>query len=68
MPRFDVIAFDADDTLWHNERLYLHTQARLVDLLAPYGVDGQPLKIASTRPKTEISGFSDMGSNRLPSR
>ena len=39
MPHFDVIAFDADDTLWHNERLYLQTQAGLVDLLAPYGID-----------------------------
>ena len=39
MPRFDLIAFDADDTLWHNERLYLQTQARLADLLVPYGTD-----------------------------
>ncbi|MBM4429367.1 MAG: HAD family hydrolase [Chloroflexi bacterium] len=33
---FDVIAFDADDTLWHNERLYINAQARLVQLLAQY--------------------------------
>jgi len=39
MSTFDLIAFDADDTLWHNERLYLQTQARLVALLAPYGID-----------------------------
>jgi putative hydrolase of the HAD superfamily len=39
MARFDLIAFDADDTLWHNERLYLHTQAELAALLAPYGID-----------------------------
>ena len=39
MPGFDVIAFDADDTLWHNERLYLQTQARLADLLAAYGIE-----------------------------
>ena len=38
MPLFDLIAFDADDTLWHNERLYDQTQARLAALLAPYGV------------------------------
>ena len=38
MPPFDVIAFDADDTLWHNERLYLQTQSGLADLLAGYGV------------------------------
>jgi putative hydrolase of the HAD superfamily len=35
---FDLIAFDADDTLWHNERLYDQSQAGLADLLAGYGV------------------------------
>jgi putative hydrolase of the HAD superfamily len=33
---FDILAFDADDTLWQNESLYSATQARLVQLLAPY--------------------------------
>lgn len=36
MPRFDVVAFDADDTLWHNERLYARTQAMFAELLARY--------------------------------
>ena len=38
---FDIIAFDADDTLWQNESLYSATQTRLADLLSPYldGVD-----------------------------
>ncbi len=36
MPSFDIIAFDADDTLWYNERMYVRAQARLKDLLAPY--------------------------------
>ncbi|HQE92608.1 MAG TPA: HAD family hydrolase [Anaerolineae bacterium] len=36
---FDMIAFDADDTLWQNESLYSATQQRLAHLLAPY-VDG----------------------------
>jgi putative hydrolase of the HAD superfamily len=31
-----VIAFDADDTLWHNEPLYRATQAKLQQLLAPH--------------------------------
>jgi len=35
MSIFDMIAFDADDTLWHNERLYLGAQARLARLLSP---------------------------------
>jgi putative hydrolase of the HAD superfamily len=36
MPTFDIIAFDADDTLWHNERLYVDAQARFAQLLARY--------------------------------
>ena len=36
MTNFDAIAFDADDTLWENERLYASAQARLVELLARY--------------------------------
>lgn len=36
MSRFDVIAFDADDTLWHNERLFVKAQATFKQLLAQY--------------------------------
>ena len=36
MTTFDIIAFDADDTLWHTERLYVDAQARFVQLLAHY--------------------------------
>jgi putative hydrolase of the HAD superfamily len=32
----EVIALDADDTLWHNETLYSRAQERLADLLAPF--------------------------------
>jgi putative hydrolase of the HAD superfamily len=32
----DTIAFDADDTLWHNETLFTLTQGHFADLLAPY--------------------------------
>ena len=35
---FDVIAFDADDTLWHNETLYSATQAQFEALLATYNL------------------------------
>lgn len=31
-----TIAFDADDTLWHNERFFKLTQAHFADLLADY--------------------------------
>jgi putative hydrolase of the HAD superfamily len=36
MTTIDVIAFDADDTLWHNETLFTVTQERFRDLLTPY--------------------------------
>jgi putative hydrolase of the HAD superfamily len=36
MASFDIIAFDADDTLWHTERLYAAAQVRFVQLLAHY--------------------------------
>jgi putative hydrolase of the HAD superfamily len=36
MARFDAIAFDADDTLWQNERLYIDAQAQFLGLLAHY--------------------------------
>lgn len=32
----DLIAFDADDTLWHNEPLYSGTAEKFTDLLAAY--------------------------------
>jgi putative hydrolase of the HAD superfamily len=32
----DVIAFDADDTLWHNEPLYAEAQQVLAQILSPY--------------------------------
>lgn len=36
MYNFDMIAFDADDTLWHNERLYIDAQAKFAQLLSQY--------------------------------
>jgi putative hydrolase of the HAD superfamily len=37
---FDVIAFDADDTLWHNETIFVMTQDKFRALLTPY-VEGE---------------------------
>ncbi|MGR3503240.1 HAD family hydrolase [Pseudaestuariivita sp.] len=31
-----TVGFDADDTLWHNEKFFRLTQARFADLLRPY--------------------------------
>lgn len=36
MTQFNLLAFDADDTLWHNESHYQKTQERFQALLAPY--------------------------------
>src|SRR5262245_57282832 len=33
---FDIIAFDADDTLWHNEPIYRGAQRQVLDILAHY--------------------------------
>src|SRR5215813_9991748 len=33
---FDVIAFDADDTLWHNEPLYRGAQRQALEIVAHY--------------------------------
>ncbi len=41
MPPFEIIAFDADDTLWQTERLYVRAQTRLKSRLAPYLADEQ---------------------------
>jgi putative hydrolase of the HAD superfamily len=41
MPRLDIVAFDADDTLWQNERLYARAQSQLRQLLRAYLVDDQ---------------------------
>jgi len=32
----DVIAFDAEDTLWHNETLYMMTEEKFKQLLSAY--------------------------------
>lgn len=34
----EIIAFDADDTLWHNERLYSNAQVQLASLLSHYDI------------------------------
>jgi len=37
---FDIVALDADDTLWHNETLYAAAQDKLKELLSGYA-DGE---------------------------
>lgn len=35
-PSIRVIAFDADDTLWRNEELFMHAQEQFINMLLPY--------------------------------
>ena len=35
----DLVAFDADDTLWHNEPFYTTTRERFRTLLSKYGTE-----------------------------
>ncbi len=52
------IAFDADDTLWENEKYYHEGQNLLAELLAPY----QPAEVVETELlKTETSNLSWYG-------
>jgi putative hydrolase of the HAD superfamily len=55
---FDIIAFDADDTLWHNETLYSMTQEKFRQLLARY--DGAGLALEKLY-ATEIRNLESFG-------
>jgi putative hydrolase of the HAD superfamily len=54
----EIIAFDADDTLWHNETLYASAQQRLAEILSPYhGGDG----VAQALFETEMANLPLFG-------
>lgn len=58
-----TIAFDADDTLWHNERGFQLTQARFAALLADFtsGEDLQGRLLAAERRNLGVYGFGVKG-------
>src|SRR5512143_3054830 len=58
MTAFDVIAFDADDTLWHSESLYAATQEEYRRLLASYA---EAEKINRVLHETEMRNLSTYG-------
>jgi putative hydrolase of the HAD superfamily len=58
MARFDLIAFDADDTLWENERLYAEVQAKFIALLAH---DHSPEWIKERLYQVEIRNLEHFG-------
>lgn len=56
---FQMIAFDADDTLWHSEVHYRDTEMEMAGLLAPYGVARQDVLDALHR--IEIANLAPFG-------
>ena len=58
MSRFDLVAFDGDDTLWENERLFVDAQAVLRRLLA--GSD-DPARIDERLSEAEKKNLSHFG-------
>ncbi|MBI2242167.1 MAG: HAD family hydrolase [Magnetospirillum gryphiswaldense] len=53
-----LVAFDGDDTLWHNEPLFWATQDRFKQLLAPYCPPGH---LAERLYRTEVANLSLFG-------
>lgn len=59
MSMFDVIGFDADDTLWHSEDGFRFNEERFVELIAPFAPDGVDVKAALTA--TERKNLATFG-------
>ncbi|GAB4351193.1 MAG: HAD family hydrolase [Oricola sp.] len=55
-----TIAFDADDTLWHNERFFQESQQRFTELLAPFA-DPEMVEQALTAAELRNIGFYGFG-------
>jgi putative hydrolase of the HAD superfamily len=57
---FDVVAFDADDTLWRSEDSFHHAEHRFAQLLAPFvpkGIDLDAALRATEKADLSISGY-----------
>jgi putative hydrolase of the HAD superfamily len=58
--RFDVVAFDADDTLWRSEDAFRYAERRFVELVSPYanvGVDVEDALKAVERADISVTGY-----------
>ena len=56
----DVVAFDADDTLWRSEDSFVHAEQRFIELVSPYvptGVDVDAALRATERADLSVSGY-----------
>ena len=59
---FDVIGFDADDTLWHNESIFTMTQEKFREILSSHGPEVVDQTLSSTQVKNlEIFGYGIKG-------
>ncbi len=58
--QFDVVAFDADDTLWRSEDSFRHAERRFVELVSPYvpdGIDVEAALHAVERADISVTGY-----------
>jgi putative hydrolase of the HAD superfamily len=58
---FDLVAFDGDDTLWHNERSYREARDRFQRLLARAGVDLSEADVEACVNRTELANLQYFG-------
>jgi putative hydrolase of the HAD superfamily len=58
---FDLIAFDGDDTLWHNERSYRQARERFQRMLANAGMQLSADEIDDSVNRTEVANLSYYG-------
>jgi len=58
--QFDVVAFDADDTLWRSEDSFRHAEHRFIELVGPHappGVDVHAALVAVERADISVTGY-----------
>ncbi len=59
---FDVIGFDADDTLWHNESIFTMTQEKLCEILTSHSTELVDQTLSSTQIKNlKLFGYGIKG-------
>ncbi len=59
---FDVIGFDADDTLWHNESIFTITQEKFCEILHSYNTELVNQTLSSTQIKNlKLFGYGIKG-------
>ena len=61
MSMFDVIGFDADDTLWHSEDGFRANEERFVELITPYAPEGVEVQAALTATERKNLGAFGYG-------